>query len=393
MERSLNNIFGEAVWQETMEFASLLVQVLSVMPVRLLLMDKQSRVLAATNACLDEVLHLERPQVLNQMLPTVLGVGREEATEETMRQVLAVQSALDCPLAWQGTLCLPGQSLSWLVRVQPLISSKGEIEASILSFDALLRDAARLEQEERYKSMSWFADGLLHEVKNIMQTSSGTAQILKAQLRLTEEESRRLDSIRVNQDMASKLLAEYMSQGNLNSLVGEFSLNTAVQEALSINRPSFAIKEIELLVQLDDKLPSIWMDKQRIKQVLFNCLDNCREAISQRREQEPDLQGLVVISTQLDEAAGVARLLVEDNGIGLSDEQLQKFFKPYYTTKVGGSGLGTSLSEAIVRLHGGRMLVDGALGEGCRITVELPLKGGERFHRKELYFDLTNQMS
>ena len=117
------------------------------------------------------------------MLPTVLGVGRAEATEETMRQVLAVQSALDCPLAWQGSLCLPGQSLSWQVRVQPLISSKGEIVASALLFEGLLRDVARLEQEERHKSMDWFANGLLHEVKNIMQNSSGMAQVLEKTLK------------------------------------------------------------------------------------------------------------------------------------------------------------------------------------------------------------------
>ncbi len=392
MERSLNNIFGEAVWQETIELASLLVQMLAVLPVRLLLMDKQSRVLAATDACLTEVLHQERAQVLNQMLPTVLGVGRAEVTEETMRQVLAVQSALDCPLAWQGSLCLPGQSLSWQVRVQPLISSKGEIVASALLFEGLLRDVARLEQEERHKSMDWFANGLLHEVKNIMQNSSGMAQVLKKRLKLEGPDGDGLDVIRYEQDTASRLLAEYMSQGNLDSLVGEFSLNDAVQEVLTLNRPSFRVKGIELLAELDDELPRIWMDKQRIKQVLINCLDNCREAISQRCEREPELEGLIVISTQLDEAAGVARLLIEDNGIGLSDDQLQKFFKPYYTTKKHGTGLGTSLSESIVRLHGGKMLVDGALGEGCRVTVELPLQGGARFHRDDFYAELTNLM-
>lgn len=388
MERSLNNIFGEAVWQETMEMASLLVQILSVMPVRMLLMDKQSRVLAVTDACLSEVLHQERPQVLNQMLPAVLGVGRLDATDETMRQVLAVQTALDCPLAWQGVLCLPGQSLSWQVRVQPLISSKGEIVASALLFEGLLRDVARLEHEERQKSLEWLDRGVLHEVKNLMQSTKGMAQILEKRLKLEDSDLARLKNIQHEQDQASSLLAEYISQGNLDSLVGEFSLNEAVQEVVILNKHSFEIKGIELLTELDDELPLIWMDKQRIKQVLINCLDNCREAIEQRCEQEPDLEGLIVISTQLDEAAGVVRLMVEDNGIGLSDEQLQKFFKPYYTTKKNGTGLGTSLSESVVRLHGGKMTVDGALGDGCRVTVELPLQGELRFHREDLYAEM-----
>lgn len=388
MERSLNNIFGEAVWQETMEMASLLVQILAVMPVRMLLLDKQSRVLAVTDSCLSEVLHQERPQVLNQMLPAVLGVGRLDATDETMRQVLAVQTALDCPLAWQGVLCLPGQSLSWQVRVQPLISSKGEIVASALLFEGLLRDMARLEQEERQKSLEWLDRGVLHEVKNLMQSTKGMAQILEKRLELEDSDLARLKNIQHEQDQASSLLAEYISQGNLDSLVGEFSLNEAVQEVVILNKHSFEIKGIELLTELDDELPLIWMDKQRIKQVLINCLDNCREAIEQRCEQEPDLEGLIVISTQLDEAAGVVRLMVEDNGIGLSDEQLQKFFKPYYTTKKNGTGLGTSLSESVVRLHGGKMMVDGALGDGCRVTVELPLQGELRFHREDLYAEM-----
>ncbi|MCX4266970.1 MAG: hypothetical protein OSJ64_09285, partial [Firmicutes bacterium] len=136
---------------------------------------------------------------------------------------------------------------------QPLISSKGEIVASALLFEGLLRDVARLEQEERHKSMDWFANGLLHEVKNIMQNSSGMAQVLKKRLKLEGPDGDGLDVIRYEQDTASRLLAEYMSQGNLDSLVGEFSLNDAVQEVLTLNRPSFRGKGIELLAELDDE--------------------------------------------------------------------------------------------------------------------------------------------
>lgn len=392
MERSLNNIFGEAVWQETVEFGSLLVQMLAALPIRLLLMDKQSRVLAATDACLREVLHQERPQVLNQMLSTVLGVGREDASDEVMRQVLAVQTALDGPVPWQGRLCLPGQSLIWQVRVQPLIGSSGDIMASALIFEGLIRDVARLELEERQKSLDGLANGLLHEVKNHMQNTSGMAQLLELRLRKAGADSKGLDVIRKEQDTASQLLAEYMAQGSLESMVGEFSLNDAVQEVVQLNEASLKINEIKLKVELAEDLPDIWMDKQRIKQVLLNCLDNCREAIWQKRQQKPKARGLIRLYTQLDEEAGVERLIIADNGIGLRAEQRANFFRPYYTTKPQGTGLGTSLSESIVRLHGGRMLVDGAPGRGCKITVELPLRGGARFHRDDLYAELTGLM-
>jgi cell cycle sensor histidine kinase DivJ len=118
-----------------------------------------------------------------------------------------------------------------------------------------------------------------------------------------------------------------------------------------------------------DSLPEIIADKRALNQILLNLLSNAIRFT--------DRGGKVTISARA-EATSIL-FAVEDNGVGISDEDLARVGEPYfqagtsYDRRHGGTGLGLSIVKGLVRLHGGELSIRSRVGEGTRVTVRLPL--------------------
>ena len=118
-----------------------------------------------------------------------------------------------------------------------------------------------------------------------------------------------------------------------------------------------------------DDLPEMVADKRAFNQILLNLLSNAIRFT--------DRGGTVTISARA-EAAHIA-FAVEDNGVGISDEDLSRVGEPYfqagssYDRRHGGTGLGLSIVKGLVQLHGGEISIRSRFGEGTRVTVRLPL--------------------
>jgi two-component system NtrC family sensor kinase len=125
---------------------------------------------------------------------------------------------------------------------------------------------------------------------------------------------------------------------------------------------------IEVITQLDPKLPQAMVDQHQIQQVFLNIVNNARQAIEDHRPK-----GCVRISSGV--AGKNVRITIQDDGPGIRDENLSKLFDPFFTTKeVGkGTGLGLSLCYGIVKEHGGTIQVRSKYGEGATFIIELPI--------------------
>jgi two-component system NtrC family sensor kinase len=147
--------------------------------------------------------------------------------------------------------------------------------------------------------------------------------------------------------------------------VQETSLNPLVQEAADLVRHQMALKQVTLALRLDPKLPPVNADGGQIRQVLIALLMNAFDATP--------AMGQVEVETKL-EAEGKVRLTVADTGVGISKENLEKIFSPFFTTKpVGqGTGLGLAICHGIVASHGGEIKVESEVGRGSRFHVILP---------------------
>ena len=134
-----------------------------------------------------------------------------------------------------------------------------------------------------------------------------------------------------------------------------------------------ALRAREAGIELDntapDDLPEMVADRRALGQILLNLLSNAIRFT--------DRGGKVTISARAEAAA--ITLVVEDNGVGISDKDLARIGEPYfqasatYDRRHGGTGLGLSIVKGLVRLHGGKMRIHSRIGAGTRVTVDLPL--------------------
>jgi len=124
-------------------------------------------------------------------------------------------------------------------------------------------------------------------------------------------------------------------------------------------------QDIELEVHVEENLPKILADEKRIKQVLINLLDNSFKFTSPCGK----------IRVKAEDENGYIKVVIEDNGCGISREDLPNITKKFYkgNSKTPGSGLGLAICDEIVRLHNGRMNIISALEKGTRVEIILPV--------------------
>jgi len=110
------------------------------------------------------------------------------------------------------------------------------------------------------------------------------------------------------------------------------------------------------------------IDVKQMKQVILNLMKNSMDAICESGKQVPGLIELAVKST-----GEQLKIMIRDNGKGMSKLAQKKLFEPFYTTKPSGTGLGLSVSERIMKNHGGSIHVNSQVGVGTEFTLTLPM--------------------
>ncbi|HSJ54217.1 MAG TPA: ATP-binding protein, partial [Anaerolineae bacterium] len=127
----------------------------------------------------------------------------------------------------------------------------------------------------------------------------------------------------------------------------------------------YLFEQIEIVTDLDPGLPCIQADPLQIRQVFLNLMSNAAEAM-------PD-GGKLTLRTCTGAMAGTVTAEVEDNGVGISEENMRKLFTPFFTTKpIGkGTGLGLAIIYGIVKMHRGQIGVQSRVGKGTKFTLTL----------------------
>ncbi|MEY2409417.1 MAG: hypothetical protein QOF48_2087, partial [Verrucomicrobiota bacterium] len=141
------------------------------------------------------------------------------------------------------------------------------------------------------------------------------------------------------------------------------SLNETVRETLDLLRPEIENRGITLQEKLTPRLPLAPIDPAQIKQVLVNLIKNAIQAMSRGG----------TLTLQTDSGVDGVLLIVGDTGGGIPQEQINRIFEPFYTTKKKGSGLGLMIVQRIVREHKGRIELESHVGQGTVFRIWLPL--------------------
>lgn len=248
----------------------------------------------------------------------------------------------------------------------------------------LLRNQQELAHLTRVCTMGELASSLAHEINQpltaILSNVQAAQRFMAADPIDVTEVREILEDIVQDDYRASEVIRHIratVKKGDME--FAPLDLATVVREVLFLLHSDAIMRETRVVLDDGDDLPSIYADRVQLQQVVMNLLLNAFDAMSHV------LPAQRVVSITLSAQAGeTARIAVRDCGHGLTVGKLDAVFRPFYTSKPHGLGLGLSISRSIVEFHGGRIWAENNIDRGATFFVSLPT-GHAAGNRKSRY--------
>lgn len=299
-----------------------------------------------------------------------------------------------------------GTTFPVMLRSDVILNDEGEPLGIITTCEDITErkkeeNEARLRQQQlihadKMKSLGVLVSGVAHEINNpnnfIGLNSQTLKEIMDSLLPLIEEMSGKENEYLLGYmtfDKANQKIYELIEgirEGSkriegIVSKLKDFSrqdtfdytedvhINKVAQAALSMMGNMIKKSTDRFLAEYGENIPMLKGNKLELEQVIINLLTNACQALSDRDKG-------ITLSTRYDKSSEDVKVIVHDEGTGMSPEMMDRIEEPFVTSKreQGGLGLGLSVSSAIIRKHGGKMKFSSHMGEGTTVTLILPLK-------------------
>ncbi|WP_300157319.1 ATP-binding protein [Solidesulfovibrio sp.] len=276
---------------------------------------------------------------------------------------------------------------TWLhvVRV-PIVDGRGRtigILRTARDVTQLKQFQEQLIQSQKMESLGKLAGGVAHEINTPLGVILGYAQLLQDDVPPDGQMRLDLQTIEKQAKVCRKIVADLLGfSRQAESAKIEMCFNNSLMEAVTLVRHAFSLERTEIATDLDERMPIIYGDPEKLKQVWINLLSNARDAMG-------PCGGTLLVRSRLFAAEQKVTAWFADTGPGIAQENRSRIFDPFFTTKpVGqGTGLGLSVSFGIIKDHGGAITVESpvpagffddlslgdAPGPGVVFVVDLPL--------------------
>lgn len=284
---------------------------------------------------------------------------------------------------WKGEIinrAKDGTVIPVMLSITPFKSSQS---GKILGFMGIALDIshrkeleAKVIQQDRLASVGLLASGLAHEIGTPLGVIRGRAEFLMMQAQ--DPSSAKYLGVIVSQiDRISKLIRSLLriSRSNSDAQMEKIHALTVVHEVIALVGEKLRSEKSEIHINIPEDL-HVYADFHRMEQILLNLVMNSIHAIQKAIQDGRTENHALTISAE-NRTTKIA-IIVKDTGCGISQENMKKLFKPFFTTKaVGeGTGLGLAIVSQLVHEIGGEISVESALHEGTTFTLLLsPVAG------------------
>ena len=253
------------------------------------------------------------------------------------------------------------QERTIMLQITPLNDTKGK------SYVLVIDDISEVTQAQRHSAWGEVARRLAHEIKNPLTPIQLSAERIrhKFESKLSQDDSnilKRSTNTIINQVNALKIMvnefAEYARPPKIQK--DAIRMEELVEEVINL----YEIAEVIEVIK-SKNLPIIYADKNKLRQVIINLLENSRDAL--KGIKEPKI--IIYINKKIKEV----ELVVEDNGQGIPDEIIGRIFEPYVTSKQTGTGLGLAVVHKIIEEHDGKIIIERIKNSGTRVKINLKI--------------------
>jgi two-component system nitrogen regulation sensor histidine kinase NtrY len=318
-------------------------------------------VITTINTSAEKLLNINPGSILGKKFREILHDSHLDIVKESLKDlVIAKQDTINR----QINLDIRGAKLTLHLHLTMLRDENGEFMGTVLVLD----DLTQVMKAQRMAAWREVARRIAHEIKNPLTPIQLSAQRLRKRYL-----SRFNDDEKVFDECTEMIIK---SVDDLKTLVNEFSnfarmpaiqpepndLNSIIRETLTLYQE--AHRGVVFSFTPDDRLPLIKIDRDQIKRVVINLLENAVAAMEEK--------GVVEISSHYDPEIKMADFRIADDGPGIIPEDRSRLFEPYFSTKKSGTGLGLAIVNSVISDHNGFVRVKNNVPRGACFVVELP---------------------
>ena len=331
------------------------------------------------NRAMEEMLRYRRQEIFGKHISYIYVRGIQEArhimdllqrNEKAENYEMEVKSKAGDVIAISTSIFLLRDGDNRIIGTAGIfknITEQKRLEAELRTAQANLVEASKM------RALGELVSGVAHELNNPLMASQTILHVIFNNLHEDCPNRERLELIRRCNDRIQKIVEHLkeFSRQEQPAFQG-LDINQPIENALLITGQQLLDHNISLVKRLTEDLPEILGDSNQLEQVFLNLIANSLDAMDPVEGQKE-----LTIASDFDnekEPPSVV-VLIKDTGVGIPQENLDKIFEPFFSTKpVGrGTGLGLSLCFGIIEAHGGRLEVSSQLGKGSEVKVILPV--------------------
>lgn len=234
----------------------------------------------------------------------------------------------------------------------------------------LLENRKELVTKAKFATMGKIAFNLAHEIRNPLEAISGSIEILGTDIKKGSENYDYVTIIKDEIDNLNDYLTEFLEFTRSKPRNREYrKIENLIEDTLFLLMPLIKKSSISLSKEYTASGASSFIDANQMKRVFLNILINSIESLPEG--------GKIEIKTELDLKESKMIISVKDNGCGISEEDRENIFEPYFTTKKNGSGIGLALCKKIINQHEGTIEIISFFGKETDVIIHLPAKTEE----------------
>ncbi len=271
--------------------------------------------------------------------------------------------------------------------ISSLIDSKDEKIGDIVIFQDLTARKEmekEIERSKRFALIGEMAAGLAHELRNPLVSLCGSIQMLQKDLELDETNERLMQIVLRGRDQLENLVKNFLLLARPNpDDREEINIKDIIDDVLESLRHSPDWHEnFKVVMELCDQT-SIYGNVTEIRQALWNLVLNAVQSMSDSGRLKIETKPII-----LHNGNGYLDIRISDTGCGIEEDDYNKVFEPFYTTKERGTGLGLAIVNRIVESHGGKIKVESELKKGTSCILLLPRNKSQKSEVRSQKSDL-----
>lgn len=261
-----------------------------------------------------------------------------------------------------------------LVIVASPVNGVAEEKAGVI---LVLRDVTREYQlqdqvikSERLCAVSNLVAGAAHELNNPLAGIQLCTDLVLNDPSISEKAKKYLNRVQKEAEQIQSVIKSLLTlTGNYTLSKEHVNTNEIIEEIITQKANQFDYADIKVIKLLDENLPLVFVDKQQMRRVFLNIVENACTSLSEAKQEKR-------LAIRTEGCKDSVKIMISDTGPGIPGEYLTKIFEPFFTAKnikhTRGTGLGLSIAHSIVHQHNGRIYAQSTLGSGATFVIELP---------------------